>query len=263
MGSERWLPWPAHPESQNAFLRSGPAQLLPLRPTALTTPCPLEKAFSWSRGPAPPPPPPPAMGSVLSLAIWWRRVGRLSGHSPLCAQPSLAAWYEAQLLPDPHPEGRGEALEGLGLGALNSSSLSVSHLSDAGRSSSGGLGPPAWGAGGLVREALLGTLWQPLCPLCSSARPACRGEAQGGDGGLEGPRCPHWGGLNCQAPHASALLMAAFLLSPQSGAVPSEAAEGGPRPPEGHLGSVCCSPYLCYCNGGGTQWAQGRDHPRG
>ena len=213
MGSERWLPWPAHPESQNAFLRSGPAQLLPLRPTALTTTCPLEKAFSWSRGPAPPPPQPPAMGSVLSLAIWWRRVGRLSGHRPLCAQPSLAAWYEAQLLPDPHPEGRGEALEGLGLGALNSSSLSVSHLSDAGRSSSGGLGPPAWGAGGLVREALLGTLWQPLCPLCSSARPACRGEAQGGDGGLEGPRCPHWGGLNCQAPHASALLMAAFLLS--------------------------------------------------
>ena len=63
-----------------------------------------------------PPPQPPAMVSVLSLAMWWRRVGGLSGHRPLCAQPSLAAWYEAQLLPDPHPEGRGEALEGLGLG---------------------------------------------------------------------------------------------------------------------------------------------------
>ena len=142
---------------------------------------------------------------MLSLAIWWRRVGGLSGHRPLCAQPSLATWYEAQLLPDPHPEGRGEALEGLGLGALNSSSLSVSHLSDAGSSSSGGLVPPAWGAGGLVREALLGTLWQPLCPLCSSARPACSScqPAQGGGGGLEGPQCPHWGqpegsGPSCQ-----------------------------------------------------------------
>ncbi|CAN0408834.1 unnamed protein product [Rangifer tarandus platyrhynchus] len=30
MGSQWWLPWPFHPESQNAFLRSDPAQLLPL-----------------------------------------------------------------------------------------------------------------------------------------------------------------------------------------------------------------------------------------
>ena len=66
-----------------------------------------------------PPPQPAAMGSMLSLAIWWRRVWGLSGHRPLCAQASLAAWYEAQLLPDPHPEGRGEALEGLGLGGLS------------------------------------------------------------------------------------------------------------------------------------------------
>ena len=184
MGSQRWLPWPAHPESQNVFFRSGPAQLLPL--LVAYSPdhqMPTRKSLHWRRGPAPPSPQPPAMGSVLSLAIWWWRVGGLSGHRPLCAQPSLAAWYEAQLLPDPHPEGRGEALEGLGLGALNSSSLSVSHLSDAGSSSSGGLVPPARGAGGLVREALLGTLWQPLCPLCSSARSACSSRQQRGSPG--------------------------------------------------------------------------------
>lgn len=51
-----------------------------------------QKDFSWGRGPAPRPLRPPAMGSVLSLAMWWRRVGGPSGHRPLCAQPDLAAW---------------------------------------------------------------------------------------------------------------------------------------------------------------------------
>lgn len=94
-----------------------------LYPTALTTRCPLEKAFTGA-GVQHPLPNSHLPWAAAALAIWWWWVGGLSGHRPLCAQPSLAAWYEAQLLPDPHPEGRGEALEGLGLGALNSSSLS-------------------------------------------------------------------------------------------------------------------------------------------
>lgn len=44
--------------------------------------------------------------------------------------------------------GEGRLWRGWGWGALNLSSLSVSHLSDAGSSSSGGLVPPAQGAGG-------------------------------------------------------------------------------------------------------------------
>lgn len=60
--------------------------------------------------------------------------------------------------------GEGRLWRGWDWGALDSSSLSVSHLSDVGSSSSGGLVPLARGAGGLVRDAPLGTLWQPLLP---------------------------------------------------------------------------------------------------
>ena len=145
--------------------------------------CPLEKAFSRGRGPASPPPQPPAMGSVLSLVMWWWRVGGLSGHWPLCAQPSLAAWYEAQLLPDPHPEGRGEALEGLGLGGSQLElPLSVPPLR-CWQQLLRWAGSPSTGCWGLVRKAPLGILWQPLFPLCSSARPACSFYQQRGSPG--------------------------------------------------------------------------------
>lgn len=59
-------------------------------------------------------------------------------------------------------------------------------------------GAPGVGAGGLVREALLGTLWQPLLPLpllCQARLqllPA-EGKPRVGGVGLEGPWCPHWG----------------------------------------------------------------------
>lgn len=94
-------------------------------PIALTTLCPQEKDFNWGRGPASLPLQPPVVGSVLSLVMWWQPVGGLSGHRPLCAQPDLAAWYEAQLLPDSHPEGKGKALEGLGGGRRGLSILAA------------------------------------------------------------------------------------------------------------------------------------------
>lgn len=101
---------------------------------------------------------------------------------------------------------RGEGRLGRGWrwGALNSSSLSVSHLSDVGSSCSGGLAPLAQCAGGLVREAGLA----PSGGRCSLSRPlpglpaaaASRGEALGGVGAWRVHGVPTGGGPEGQAP---------------------------------------------------------------
>lgn len=203
----RWLPGPAHPDSQNALPRSSPAQLLPIPlPPSPAHPVPP------GRSPRVQHPLPRSRLPWAACSAWrcggggW---GGLSGHRPLCAQPDLAAWYEAQLLPDPHPEGRGEVLEGLGWGPSTPAPSQCPTSQMLAAAPQVGWCPGHRGLGGCGRRPHLAPTGHCSCLLPSSIRPACsscqqRGSPGGGEG-LGGPWCPHWGrprgsGLGVQMP---------------------------------------------------------------
>ena len=213
-----------HPESRHALPRSGPAQLLP---SVLLQPCPPRKKTSAGGG---------VQHLFLCSRLLWAACsawqcsgdgwgGRLDT-GPFV--PSLT-WLLGMKLSYSKiltQRGKGRFWKVWGWGALDSSSLAGSHLSDVGSSSSGGLVTPAWDTRGLVRVVPLDAFWQSLppaplfCQACLWLLPA-EGKPSVGGGSLQGPWCPH-GGRN-RGSGTNALLMVASFLSPQNGAVPSEA----------------------------------------
>lgn len=250
----------SHPESRMPSPGLTQLSFSPLPSShSLAHPVPPRKRLQLGEGPSIPSPAAACSGQRAQPGdVVVAGGGGLSGHKSLCAQPYLAAWYEAQLLPYPHPERKGEALEGLGLGGFHSSSPSVSHLSDVGSTSSGGLVSLAPGAGGLVREVPLGALWQLLLPapfLCQ----AClwlllaEGKPSVGVGAWRAHGVPNGGGTEGQAWELKCLADGSFSPVPTEWCCAQRGHQEGPEPQTRQLGQPdrVCTDERGLCRGPG------------
>lgn len=199
-GRYRWLPWALPPRVPERPPQVWPCSLAPPTPTSQPCPpCAPRKAPSaGGKGSGIPSPAPPAHGQRAQPGdVVAAGGGGCLDTGPFVPSPTWLLGMRLSCSQILTQRGEGRLWRGWGWGALDSSALSASHLSDVGSRSPGGLVLLARGAGGAGEG---GPAWHPLAatpPFSPSlpglpAAPASRGEAQGGGGGLEGPWCPRW-----------------------------------------------------------------------